>query len=449
MKNIFLIVMLGIGLSVNAQITYSLEQCLDSARNYNHSLQNAAIEIERSREQKSAIYTKYFPEISASVTAFQAFDKMIKGDGTYPQELAAFESVMPGISQMIGQPWEINELNRGYMASVSIMQPIYVGGQIHIKNQLCELEQDIIALQLQLKEKEVVEKVTENYWQIAQLQYNLQTLDAADRQLSAVLEQVNQYVKAGVTTSNDQLKVQLRQQELLSNRLKVENGIRVLKLLLAQQCGIKGGFDIQLTDVAEARLLDQADAPSMASTRVEYQLSEKAVEAEQLQVKMERAKCLPNVAVGVMGANVGLGGLSSNVSQYMKTNITNGLALATVSVPISEWWTSTHAIRRQKLKVRMAENDRQEALEMLTIDIETAWNNLQEAVQQVSVAKASVTQAAENLRQSTLKYQAGTESLTDLLDAETLHRQAQNNLSSAFATYQIALRKYQIKTATN
>jgi len=427
---------------------YTLEQCLDSALANNRNLKNAAIEIERAREQKSAIYTKYFPEISASATAFHAFDKMIKGDGTYPQELSAFESVMPGISQMVGQSWEISELNRGYMASVSVMQPIYAGGQIHTRNELCALEQDIVALQLQMKEKEVVEKVTENYWQIAQLQYNLQTLDAADRQLKAVCDRVELCVKAGVTTSNDLLKVKLRQQELLSNRLKVENGMHILKMLLAQQCGIKGSFDISLPQSTDILSSEFVDAQTTATTRQEYQLAQKAVEAEKLQVKLERAKCLPTVAVGVMGTNVGLGGLSENVRRNMNTNITNGIALATVSIPISEWWTGSHSIRRQRLKVKQAENDRQEALENLAIDIESAWSNLQEAMKQVNVAETSVEQATENLRQSTEKYNAGTEDITDLLDAETLHRQAQNNLSSAFASYQVALKKYQLKVGS-
>lgn len=453
---IFLMLLLGVGSNANAQSQTnnpplgrawvgSLEQCLDSARTHNRALKNAAIEIERAKDQKSEAYTKYYPEISANVIAFHAFDKMIKGSGTYPEELAALEPLMPGISQMVGQKFEFGELNRGYMISVSVMQPVYTGGRLRMGNQLAELQQDVMTLQLQMKEKEVEEKVIENYCQIAQLSYNLQTLDAADRQLKGVHDHVEKYVKAGITTSNDLLKVQLRQQELLSNRLKVENGIRVLKLLLAQQCGIEGNFKIELPERKQISLASSVDASTKASQRVEYLLSQKAVEAERIQVEMERAKRLPTVAVGLMGSNVGLGGFSSNVRHNMNTNITNGLVLATVSVPISDWWKGKHSIHRQELKVEQAKNDSQEALEMLTIDIESAWNNLQEAVNQISVAETSVTQAEENLRQSTERYNAGTEDITDLLDAETLHRQSQNNLSSAFASYLMALKKYQLK----
>lgn len=439
---------LAVGLTSNAQTSYTLEQCLDSARANNIKLKNAVLDIQMAEEQKSEAFTKFFPEISLSATAFYAFDKLIKGSGTYPEELAAFEPNMPGISQMVGQPFDFAELNRGYNVSLSVMQPLYVGGQITTANKLANLQKDVMQMQLQLKENDIVEKVTENYWQIAQLKYNLQTLDAADRQMQAVLDQVEQFVRAGITTSNDLLKVQLRQYELYSNRIKVENGIRVLSMLLAQQCGIKTSFDICLPENITIIMPEFTDATTAATMRLEYKLATKNVEAQALQVKMERGKNLPTVAVGVMGMNVGMGGLSDNVRRNVDTNITNGLVLATISVPISSWSGGSHAIRRQNMKTQQAQNDCREALEMITIDIESAWSNLQEAQQQVAVAEAAVKQSEDNLRQSNVKYNAGTEDLADLLDAETLNRQAQNNLSSAFATYRIAMEKYKLKVSS-
>lgn len=79
------------------------------------------------------------------------------------------------------------------------------------------------------------------------------------------------------------------------------------------------------------------------------------------------------------------------------------------------------------------------------IDIESAWSNLQEAYQQIKIAQASVEEAKENFRMSSDQYNIGKETLTDLLDAETLNRQACNNLSSAIAIYNIRYADYQRK----
>lgn len=235
MKKYLIYLSLFLSLSAFAQPRLSLEECVESALTHNRTLQNAALDIQMAGEQKKEAFTQYFPQISANVMAFHAFDKLIKSDGTIPPEIMMLGEQFAG---MVGMPYEIRELDRGYTASLSVTQPLFAGGQIYNGNKLAALQEDVMKLQLQLKEKDIEQKVTENYWQIAQVKYNLSTLDAADRQLQAVYALVEQYVKAGVTTRNDLLKVKLHQQELASNRIKLENADRILRLLLAQQMGL-------------------------------------------------------------------------------------------------------------------------------------------------------------------------------------------------------------------
>lgn len=401
----------------------SLSQCIDSALVYNRTLQNAALEIEAAGQQRQEAFTKYFPDIKANVTAFYAFDDLIKSDAM-------------GLS----------ELNRGYGATVSALQPLFAGGQIYNANKLTKVQEDVSRLQFQLAEINVTEKITENYWQICTVRYNLRTIEAAERQLDAVMEQVQRFVDAGVTTPNALLQVKLRKHELSSNRLKLENAEKTLLLLLAQQVG-KPGLDIVLPDEdATVTLPMMCDEESAVNQRRELALASQAVTANRLQVKMEVGKNLPTLAVGVMGVNMGMGGLSQQVKPMVDTNITNGIALGTLSVPISSWWGGSHAIRRQKLKLREAENTLQDAREQLRIDIEASWNNLTEAYEQIAIAQSSVEESEENLRMYTQQYRVGTVTLTDLLDAETLNRKSHDQLSSALAAYQIALVRYELKT---
>ena len=424
---------------------FSLSQCLELAKQNNRTLQNAALEIEMAKEQRKEVFTKYFPDIQANVMAFRAFDEMVKGDGTIPQEIAA---INPDLAMYIGAPFSYSEFNRAYSATLTLTQPLYAGGQIIAGNKLAKIGEEAVALQLQMKEKEVLQKVTECYWQVASVKYNLETITAAEKQLNAVNELVTNYVKVGVTTRNDLLKVQLRQQELASNRLKLENAEHVLLLLLAQQIGMSG----QQIDIDASSLEAQDPTSVIVSTdeavaaREEMALLQKQVEANQWQVKLERGKYLPAVAVGMMGYNAGLGGFSDNVKKYMDTNMTNGLVFGTVSVPIMSWWGGKHAIRRTQLKLQQAQNQADDAREQLAVDIESALSQLTEAYKQIDIARVSVESAEENLRMSTDQYKAGTLTLTDLLDAETLHRQARSQLSDAMATYQVRLADYLRKT---
>lgn len=425
--------------------TYTLDQCLDLARTNNRTLQNAALELRAATEQKKEAWSNYLPQISASVMAFQTFDKVMKGNGVIPPEIAILgEQFYP----MIGMPYSYNELNRGYSVTATAMQPLYTGGQIINGNKLANIGKDVAYLQQHLQEKDVLQKVTECFWQIASVKYNQQTIDAADKQLAAVMQHVQNIVDAGVTTRNALLQVKLRQQELASNRLKLENAERLLTLLLAQQIGIPADqpFSIALPSQDDIVMPTKADSQTAVSERIEYQLAAKGVEAQRLQVKMERGKNMPTLAAGVMGYHTGFGGLSDNVKQYMNTRMTNGLVLGSLSVPISSWIGGTHAIRRQKVKLEQARNTLLDAQEQLNIDIESSWLNLVEAYKQIDIAKISVEEAEENLRMNMDQYKVGSITLTDLLDAETLNRKTHDELSTAKANFQIRLADYKRKT---
>ena len=128
--------------------------------------------------------------------------------------------------------------------------------------------------------------------------------------------------------------------------------------------------------------------------RTEYRLAEKNVEAQKYRKRMERGKRLPTVGVGA-------GYLYYNVTDK---NVDDGLVFAQVSVPISDWWGGAHALKKARIREQQAENDRQQAREML--------------------------------------YEAGTAPLTDLLDAETLYTRNCNDFTSACAAYRTSLARY-------
>lgn len=181
MRKIFITALALLNLMpLTGQTTLTLDEATLLAIQNNRTLRNAALDMQMAGEQKREAYTQYFPKISASMLAFYSFDELVKGDGVIPQEIALLGAQF---APMVGQPFSYNELDRGYTASLSIMQPLYAGGQIRTGNKLADIQRDAMRLQLEMKEKDVVTRVTDAYWQIAQVQYNLQTLDAADRQM--------------------------------------------------------------------------------------------------------------------------------------------------------------------------------------------------------------------------------------------------------------------------
>lgn len=421
MKKILLTICVLYSCGLSAQ-EYTLEQLQQMAVENNRTLKNARLNVETAKEDRAKAHTNFFPQVSANAVGFHGFEDLIQGS------MPAGENEMP-----------ISLVKKGFVGSVMAVQPLFQGGQIVNGNKLAALGQEVNQLQLRMTEKDTELQVTRYYWQIVSLQSNVATLDSVKVQLDEVHRLTKNYVDAGVITHNDLLRVELKQQEIASNRLELENGISIVKLLLAQMVGIgEGDYHI----MSSASFL----SPSLPATylknneqavldREEYVLSQKNEEAKSLNVKMERGKLLPSLAIGVNG-------FYHTIDSH---DHTNGMVFATLSVPISDWWGGSHAVRKAKLQRLQAENDRMEAQEKLAIDIQSAWNNLIEAYQQIDIAKKSVESAQENLRMQRVFYSTGTTTMTDLLDAVTLYTQAQSQMVTACATYQIRVAEYQRK----
>lgn len=401
----------------------TLEACRAAAVEHNRTLRDSRYELEAARQTRQEAFTNYFPQINASGGAFQAQHGLVQAD---------FGVAIPQLGSM---NLPISMAKRGLFGSVTAVQPLFAGLKIVTGNRLARLGEEVSRLQLQKSEGEIREQTDTYYWQIVSLKENLSTLDAVERQLNEIHRQVELSVKAGLVTANDLLRVELRQQEVASNRLKVENGLKVSKLLLAQHIGADWkGFDIAQLSFDDPETPDRYYIPveEALDHRAEYQLAEKNVEAQLYQKRMERGKLLPTVGVGA-------GYLYYNVTDK---DVDDGMVFAQVSVPISAWWGGAHALKKARIREEQAENDRLQAREMLAVEIEKSWCDVQEAYAQIQLVRRSVTSATENLRENRNFYQAGTAPLTDLLDAETLYTQSRNNLTSAYAAYRTSLARY-------
>ena len=118
------------------------------------------------------------------------------------------------------------------------------------------------------------------------------------------------------------------------------------------------------------------------------------------------------------------------------------MVFATVSVPISSWWGGSHAVKRDKLKLQQAENDRLQSIEMMQIEVQQCWHELQEAYEQILLSQKSIASATENLRLNENYFHAGTVSLSDLLDAQTLFQQSKDQYTDACSEYRTRLSRY-------
>jgi outer membrane protein TolC len=295
-----------------------------------------------------------------------------------------------------------------------------------------------------MSDDEVLLTVEQYFMQVLSLQEKVRTIEEAKKLLDNAREDVNSFYEAGLTNKNDLLKIELKQNELESNRLKVANGLKITHIVLAQYIGVPAETFRIDTVLPTGMMLPfdvRTNHDAALHSRSEYQLLDKNIEANRLQVRMKIGEHLPTVAVGAV---YNFYSFDRGNPMAMKNDF--GMVFATVSIPISAWWGGSHAIRRQKLNVTMAENSKRDAEEMLLIQMQQLWNELEEAHLQTQLAEKAISVAMENVRLNSDYYKAGTTTLTDLLDAQSALQHARDQHTDAVIGYRLRLSKYRQAT---
>ena len=444
MKKIISLIVCSVYCCIAAAQTYTLEQLLDSARHNNITLRNAQRGIDAAQQQRKEAFTKYFPTVSGTGTWFNANRGMAKMDvnpSEYisPELGAALATSLPAEAlAALGSPISVSMIKNGTIAGINAVQPVFAGGQIINGNKLAKIGEDVSRLQFQLSENEVEKQTEQYYWQIVSLQEKLKTIAAVETMLSDIHKDVDVAVRAGVAMRNDLLQVQLRQNDVESQKLKLQNGISIVRLLLAQYCGLHSdNFAVSVCDgFAVASIPQQQDHQQAIFGTTEYQLLGKQVEAASLQKKMVIGQNLPTIAVGA----------GYNYHNLLDNNRTFGMIFATVSVPISDWWGGSHAIKRKKIEYQKAIDEQHDKAQLLQIRMQNAWNSVVESRLQLDIAQRSIEQAEENLRLNRDYYRAGTSKMSDLLEAQLLYQQSLDRRTDAYADYQNKLLEYRQAT---
>ena len=244
-------------------------------------------------------------------------------------------------------------------------------------------------------------------------------------------------MNAGVTMRNDLLKVELKRNGYRADLVNLDNGIELMKMLLAQQVGLGVDARVDVNEAVpdtvpvypEAIFMNSAEALGLTS---DHRLLVKNVEAKELEKRMEVGNYLPQVGVAAGWFYHDVFNQSHNF----------GGVMVTVSIPISGWWGGSHAIKRKKLELENARTELSNLGQKLEIEMTDKWDNLTAAHRKMTLASEAIAQSKENLRLNQAYYEAGISTITDLLDAQTLYRQAQDDYTGAYGLFKLSEAQY-------
>lgn len=416
-----------------AQQQLSLQEVKQMAVDHNIAMRSANNAISQARQQQREAFTSYFPQVSATGIGFKSSSDLLKVSlntaDVVPTEVAAM--IPAEVAALLPPTLTLSMIDRGVMAGITAVQPVFMGGQIVNGNKLAKVNVEATQLQKETAQNTVELTAEQYYWQIITLKEKQKTIAAVTEMLLRLEKDADVAVKAGVGMRNDLLQVQLKLNEMESNRLKLDNGLKLARMVLAQYIGMEGKDIDVSTDIDPSQLpaypMLVADDAQAVTLTPEYQLLQKQVEATKLQRRMEVGKNLPQIGVGAGYNYDNIGG---------RFDIHYGMVFAAVNIPISGWWGGSHAIKRKKLAEQQAREQLEDNTQLLKIRIQKNRNDVDDAYKQLQLAQRGIEQSEENLRLNRDYYHAGTVTMRDLLDAQQMYQQCRDRYTDAYATLQ-------------
>lgn len=401
----------------SADSVYTLQQCTEMAIAGNADIRVADNNLRAAIETRKEAFTKYFPEVTAGASAFRTNNDVLQYD--------------------VLDLFTLGIIKKGKTAGIWALQPVFAGGRIINGNKLAKVGEEAARIRKEQAADHLQLQTEALYWQLATLKAEKHTVESAIDMLDTLSRQVKAGVDAGVLTRNDLLKVDLKRNSYRADLIDLDNGIDLMKMLLAQQMGLgtEAKADIDATvpekipEYPSALHIRTSEALGMTA---DHRLLVKNVEAKELERRMETGNYLPTVGVGAGWFYHDIFNQSHNFAGVM----------VTVAVPISGWWGGSHAIKRKSLELANARTELSNLSEKLEIEMADKWDNLTAAHRKMSIAYEAIGQSKENLRLTQAYYDAGMNTITDLLDAQTLYRQAQDDYVAAYGVFRLSEAQY-------
>lgn len=441
MKNKLIITLLLLNVQwsmVHAQRVMTLEECVEAARKGNTTAKDALNDILMAKEQQKYARSKYFPTLTASALHFESSDFLAK-------YRILDQETIDEINKESGSNYSVDDftigiLKKGTSTGLTLIEPLYTGGRISNYNKLADLQVDARNLQRDVADDQIVMDTEYLYYKILELHETDKTLAAMEKELENIHQDAFNAWENGIVNKNDVLSVELVQDQLSALRIKADNGCKLLRRALAKHIGMPDeDIDVDTTlskDIVAPEQL-AISAETALENRSETRLLDLYVEKSVLERKIAAANMLPILAVGG----------TASYSQFASSDWNpRMMGVVTMQIPLSSFWSERHEYKRKKIEEQKANDFRKDKRELITLQIQDAYDNLVSTYKQTQIAQKSINRAEENMRINREHYREGLTTMTVLLDAQRQQQQALSQYNAAVSEYLQAKTKYLILT---
>lgn len=395
----------------HAQI--SLSDYCNMVVEYNISLQQSALNIERTEAEWQQSKKGHLPMLTMGRQATFDFAKHIEG-----------------------RRW-------GWSTNADLRQNIYRGGKAAATTQRAKLEHEISMLQHQIEHRQVVLSAESAYWRLSHADEYRKSIEEYVAIIESLRAIISYRYEEGYSPKGDLLQIESR---LSDARYQLSAATEAYEIALHNFNSLYNGKMTQHIVLSEsilssAALPQRVDADTLVWSHPDYIIAELSAEQAHADVKLARAPFLPQIDITLFGT------LQPELPHTSQSKLElGGGAVVNFSTPIFHFGERRQAVAAAKSAQLGSMLEVELVADNLRLAEQDCWTNIERTQQRVEAARENVAIAEENLEISTYAYNEGQTTILDVLQAQISWLQTYRNMLSAHYDYQMSIAQYRYLT---
>jgi len=397
----------------------SLEDCLTEALQGNPTIQQAQARYDAALAQYRASSASRLPVFNTRFSYVRLSD------------VDPFEIQTPMGTITVSEP-----ILDSYQAMLLAQQPLFTGFRLANQVELGRKGAGLSQIGLEISRWHLRFEVIKAYYDLIKARASHAVIAERLKALQAHLQDVRNFVEAGMATRNDLLHTEVLVSTTAIRLNQAESGTDLAELLLKALMNRQDQFPLEIDETVSVTIETLPDLDSLLELagRSRLELRQYAVQVDMAHnlVAISRSNFYPTVMATGSYSYAQPNSRYQPLQEEFNSDWSLGFVLSFVPF---DWGKTAALVRQSKAEQRELEAKIEQMQTLVRTQVSQSYRKVLETMKHVELVRIAVNHARENMRVAHDYYKEGLNRNTDVLDAETMLLQANLEQTQAEIDY--------------
>ena len=438
---IFGLIFFLLSLCAYAEEAITLKEILKLGLENNTGIRESEIDLKKAEIDLDSSRKAFYPEISFTTSYTRMF---LDNDGDMDNTPPDFSMLDPEdqmllnviydqlMSPIYGAMSSMQPDEDNYQTGISIQQPIYLGGKLRLANKQAGKALELSTIQYKEKISEVLFNIIQSYYGVLLAEERVKIEEEALTLLKEHKRIAEISLKAGLSIKTDLLQVEIEESKAIHSLETARNDLKMARRMLGNMIDYDlGQLSFLEPDFDYEPELDiELQYQKARDRRGEFKLLDINKEILDLSIQSESNPYLPNLVL--------VGNYQCQGNELSFDNGTGSITLS-LSMNIFDKGLAKNTGKKLKNDLEKLKLQSSNLEEMIKLEIEDILLTIEENKHNMELQIMNLQRAEENLDLEEKRYQVGTGTNMDVMNAQMVLKQTKIAMIQSEYQYQISV----------